>query len=204
MRRLAIGLLVGVLTLSTGIGLALYVKQRARAKRCAESSYFPAGVFGEHTRTAEMLGKYYAAQVEPTFTCLGEDVEVYRLLYIPAFESPTSIRVWREQDKYWMSIKQLNEDWMPADGHKGLKLSTTRPLTVTEWAQFKSLLNKSDFWSLVSRDIREPGLDGVFFTLEGKQPGRYHVVHRWWPDDENFFDACVYLLQISNLTWRQQ
>lgn len=204
MKKLAIRLLVAALTLSAGIGFAIYVKQRAQAKRCAESGYFPVGVLGDNPRRAEWLSKYLATQSEPTFSCLGEDVEAYRLLYIPAFDSPTSIRIWRQQDEYWMTLKQLDADWSPLVGGGGLKLSTTRPLKNDEWAQFKHLLSRTNFWSMPSPDVKEPGLDGYSITLEGKSEGRYHVVYRWLPDDDVLKEACGYLLRISNLTWRQQ
>ena len=204
MKKLAIGFLVAVLTLSAGIGLAIYLKQRAHAKRCAESGYFPVGVFSDNPRRAEWLSKYLAAQSEPTFSCLDEDVETYRLLYIPAFDSPTSIRIWGHHDEYWMTIKQLDPDWSPLVGAGGLKLSTTRRLKNDEWAEFKDLLNGTNFWSMPAPDIKESGFDGYSFTLEGKSAGRYHVVYRWLPDDKVLKKACGYLLGISNLTWRQQ
>jgi len=205
MKKLMIRLLASVLTLSAGIGVAIYVKQRAQAKRCAESHYFPAGAFGDNPRRAEWLSNYLAAQHEPTFSCLDEDVEAYRLLYTPAFDSPTSIRIWRQQDQYWMTIKQLDADWSPlVDGGGGLKFITTRPLKDDEWSQFKQRFRGTNFWSMPSPDVKDPGFDGVSYTLEAKYQGRYHVVYRWMPDDENFIEACSYLLKISNLTWRQQ
>jgi hypothetical protein len=203
MKKLAIRLLAAVLTLSTGIGVAVYVKHRAHARRCAESSYFPAGVFGENNRRAEWLSNYYSAQGEPTFSCLDEDVEAYRLLFLPSFDFPTSIRIWRERDQYFMTIKQLEAEWLPGDGGKGLKLSSTRPLKVNEWAHFNRLLTRANFWSMPSPDVREAGLDGFSFTLEGKREGQYHVAYRWVPEDESFVDACEYLLEIASLEWRQ-
>ena len=202
MKKLALRLLVAVLTLSAGVGVALYLKQRAHAKKCAESTYFAPSAFGDN-RKAELLGKYYAALREPTFSCLDEDIEVYRLLYLPAFESPTAIRVWREEGKYWMTIKQLDAGWLPGLDRQSLKLNTTRQLSVNEWVQFKNLLNRANFWSMPAADGREPGLDGISFTLEGKIPGRNHVVYRWMPEDESFVEACHYLVSITNLTWRQ-
>jgi hypothetical protein len=202
MKKLAIRLLVALLTLSAGIGVAVYVKHRAQVKRCAESNYFPAGVFGANNRTGEWVSKYYTAQGEPTFSCLDDDVEAYRLLFIPSFESPTSIRIWREGEQYWMTVKQLDEEWIPDDDGKGLKLSTTRPLHVDEWALFKRRLISANFWSMPSPDARGPGFDGFSFTLEGKRAGEYHVVYRWVPEEQNFTDACNYLIGLSNLSWR--
>ncbi len=55
-----------------------------------------------------------------------------------------------------------------------------------------------------SPDVREPGLDGVSFLLEGRKDGKYHVVDRWGPEDENFLELCGYLVEITKLRWNYQ
>lgn len=203
MKKFFIGLLAAVLTLSLGIGSAVYLKRRAFAKRCAESTYFPAGVFGENNRKAELLGKYLAALQEPTFTCLDDDTETYRLIYLPAFDYPTSIRVSRDGDQRMMTIKQLEADWWPGEGPPAptLRLDTTRPMTPAEWDHFKDLVNRANYW-LMTPNSDDVGLDGLSNTLEGKRRGQYHVAYRWGPKDENFVKACGYLLQLAKLEWK--
>jgi hypothetical protein len=201
MKKFFVGLLAAVLTLSLGIGSAIYVKHRARAKRCAESTYFPARVFGDTSRKAEFLSKYLTALQEPTFTCLDDDTEVYRLLYLPAFDYPTSIRVWRNGEQRMMTIKQLEADWFPGEGTPTVRLNTTRPMTPAEWDHFKALLTTANFWSMTP-DSQEIGLDGLSNTLEGRRQGQYHVAYRWGPNEEKFVDACSYLLQLAKLEWK--
>jgi len=203
MKKFFVGLLAAVLTLSLGVGSAVYLKRRAFAKRCAESTYFPPRVFGDSSRKGELLSKYLAALQEPTFTCLDDDAEIYRLLYLPAFDYPTSIRVSRDGEQRMMTIKQLEADWWPGEGAAAptLRLNTTRPMTPAEWNHFKDLLTKANYWSMTpnSEDV---GMDGLSNTLEGKRQGQYHVAYRWGPKEENFVDACGYLLQLAKLEWK--
>lgn len=200
LKRFVIGFAVAALTLAVGIGAAAYLKQRARAKRCAQASYIPNGMLRQDRRT-EWRTKYYAAMLEQSFTCFEGDAEVYRLLYLPAFEYPTSIRVWRDGNQYQMAIKQLKAELGTEANPKDLIFNVTRSLTVEEWNKFHELLNKASFWSMQSLDAREPGFDGVSFLLEGKKDGKHHVVERWSPEEESFLELCDYMVEITKLTW---
>lgn len=205
MKRLAVRLLVAVVTLSLGIGLAVYLKRRAHQKRCTESGYFTAPVFSEdNERKSDFLRRYLAAQQEPGFSCLDENIEAYRVLYIPAFDYPTTVRIWRDGDQYQMTIKQLEAEWLPIDRDNKpatVRLNTTRPLTALEWRHFKEQLVIANFWSMPLADPNKIGMDGVSCTLEGKSGGRYHVVYRWG-DETGFMDACSYLLQVAKVEWK--
>ncbi|HEX2269944.1 MAG TPA: hypothetical protein VHH35_10430 [Pyrinomonadaceae bacterium] len=203
LKRLMIGLAVAAVTLAIGIGVASWFKQRSRANRCAQASYFPNGILRQDRR-AEWRTRYYAAMLEQPFTCYEEDAEVYRLLYLPSFEHPTSIRIWRNGNQYQMTVKQLSAELATEGRPEHLVLNATRSLTVEEWNKFQELLNKSNFSSMKSIDVREPGLDGVSFLLEGKRDGKYHVVDRWVPEDESFLDLCGYMVELTNLTWNYQ
>ncbi|HEX6043575.1 MAG TPA: hypothetical protein VFZ22_03745 [Pyrinomonadaceae bacterium] len=202
MKKLAVRLLVAVVTLSLGIGLAVYLKRRAHQKRCSGSSYFAAPLFAEgNDRKSEFLRRYLAAQQEPGFSCLDEKIEAYRVLYLPAFDYATSVRIWRDGDQYLMTIKQLEDEWTPldhADKPARIRLNTTRPLTALEWTHFKEQLVTANFWSMPLADPNTIGLDGVSCTLEGKRGGRYHVVFRWG-DEPGFMDACRFLLQLAKV-----
>ena len=204
LKRLALGLVIAALTLSVGIGTAIYVKQRSRATRCTEASYFPAGMLA-HERRTEWMGKYYAAVTEQPFTCFEDNAEVYRLLYLPSFEYPTSIRVWRDGDRYQMTVKQLAAEIGGDVTGKDLSVNSTRTLTNEEWSKIQGLLQNANFWSMPSKDSRESGLDGVWFILEGRKDGKYHAVERWTPQhDAAFIDLSAYLVEITGLKWKNQ
>jgi hypothetical protein len=203
MKKLAVRLLVAVVTLSLGVGLAVYLKRRAQQKRCSESSYFAAPLFSDgNERRSEFLREYLAAQQEPGFSCLDENIEAYRVLYLPAFDYATSVRIWRDADQYQMTIKQLEDEWTPLDNTPAkIRLNTTRPLTALEWTRFKEQLVTANFWSMPPADPNKMGLDGVSCTLEGKSGGRHHVVYRWG-NEPGFMDACAYLLQVAKVEWK--
>jgi hypothetical protein len=156
-------------------------------------------------RRSAWLSKYYAAQLEQPFTCFEDQAEVYRLLYAPSFEYPTSIRIWREGNQYQMAIKQLSTENPLEASPKDLILNVTRPITVEEWNRFQELLKKANFWSMQSPDMREQGFDGISLLLEGKNDGKYHAVFRWTPEnEEDFVTLCGYLVEITKLTWNAQ
>lgn len=204
LKRLVIGLVVAALTLAAGIGVAAYLKQRSRVKRCAQASYFPNGMLRQDRRT-EWKTKYYAAMLEQPFTCFEGDREVYRLLYLASFEYPTSIRIWNDGNQLRMAIKQLSAELATEAGPEDLTFNVTRSLTAEETFKFYDLLNKSNLWSMHSMDSREPGLDGVSFLFEAKKDGKYHVVDRWSPEnDESFLEFCGYLIEITKLPWQSQ
>jgi hypothetical protein len=203
LKRLVIGFAVAAITLAAGLGVAAYIKQRARANRCAQASYFPNGTLRQD-RLTEWKTKSYAAMLEQPFTCFEGDTEVYRLLFLAAFENPTSIRIWRDGNQYQIAIKQLSDTVTTEATPRDLVFNVTRSLTAEQWNKVQELLNKANFWSMQSMDVRELGFDGVSSVLEGRKDGKYHVVDRWVPEDENFLELCGYLLEISKLTWKSQ
>jgi hypothetical protein len=203
MKHFALRFSIVLLTLSIGIAVALWFKHRSGPRNCSDANYFPIRVLGPGERRAEWVGKFYAAQMEFPFSCLDENVEAYRLLFIPSFKPPAAIRIWRQGDQHQIAVKQLATEGLPEFGAKDLIVNITRPITIDEWNHFQELLKKSNFWSMTSADVRERGLDGATFLLEGKRSDQYHVVDRWSPEDQNFIDACIYLMEISKLDWKR-
>lgn len=204
LKRLVIGLVVAALTLALGIGAAAYLKQRSRVRRCAQASYFPTGTLRQDRR-AEWNTKYYAAMLEQSFTCFEDDEEVYRLLYLASFEYPTAVRVWRNGTQYQIAIKQLSAELATEAGPEDLTYNVTRSLTAEEWNKIQELVNKASFWSMQSVDVRDLGLDGATYLLEGKKDGKYHVVDRWSPDNhEDFLELCGYLVELTKLFPKQK
>ena len=203
LKGFVIGLVVAAITLAAGLGVAAYIKKRAQINRCTQASYFPNGMLRQDRRT-EWKARSYAAMLEQPFTCFEGNAEVYRLLYLASFEYPTSIRVWREGNQYQIAIKQLSAELATDVDPKNLTFNVTRSITVEEWNKIQELLNKSNYWSMQSLDVREPGLDGTSFLLEGKKDGKHHVVDRWVPEDENFLELGSYLVGLTKLTWNSE
>lgn len=86
---------------------------------------------------------------------------------------------------YFLSVKLILDDWSTDDRK-------------AEWDGFVSLLDRSCYWQLAAEND-EMGNDGAQWILEGIRDGRYHVVDRWTPRSGDYREACLDLLQLSNL-----
>jgi hypothetical protein len=204
MKRTTLGVAVATLTFLIGFSAtAVWLNRSHAPKRCVSDSYFPGGVLGRPEGKAKLLGEYYSALMESPFSCLDEEAEAYRFLFMPSFDPAISIRVWRAGGQKYITVKQLSGIGYPPGEAKDLKVNVTRSLTEQEWNRFQELLAKSDFWSMPMADVKPSGIDGANWLLEGKKSGKYHVVDRWMPEDQNFLDACGYLFEISGLKLKQ-
>jgi hypothetical protein len=192
MKRITLRVAVTIFTFLLGIGIVSLCLAKF-PRRCGDA-YVPAEAFNR--RESEGIAEYYSSMQEWPFSCLDEEVETYRLLFIPSFETPASIRVWQEGGRKFIELRQLASARRPRGGAQEMQKTITRPLSEEEWGHFVGLLEKSGFWAMPTRE-GDIGLDGASFLLEGQKDGRYHVVCRWSPTDGNFLDACGYLLEIS-------
>jgi hypothetical protein len=164
-------------------------------------SYFPRGAFYPTREHEKFIVEWYSGQLkamgEPSlFSQPDAPRESYRFLWLRSFHHPVAVRVWASCDGYFISVKQT-------DGQGGYEPGTlitnqTRPLTSDEWDHFISLLDRSCYWQLQA-ELDDSGCDGAQWILEGVKEGRYHVVDRWTPDGGDFREACLYLLEASNL-----
>jgi hypothetical protein len=60
-----------------------------------------------------------------------------------------------------------------------------------------SNINSIDFWNLPSIEGGIRGTDGAQWILEGKEPGKYHVVDRW--SGGEIEKVCRQLLELTDL-----
>jgi hypothetical protein len=207
MKRMAVRLVVPALTFLIGMAAATVWFQKPY-KRFADDIYFPVGIFLPREGGMNWVVKFYssglAAMQEPPISTLeGDGVEVYRLLYLPAFEPPVAIRLWRDGGQAYMSVKQLSAPGGAVNGEavfpKTMKVNATRPLKTEEWARFQGLLKNANFWTQPTEGGRQPGLDGANFLLEGYMRGQYHVMDRWTPEEDEILQLSDYLFEISGL-----
>lgn len=167
--------------------------------------YFPEGVFSSNKwqdrYKANWYSKALAAMNEPSLSLpRANQKESYRLLWLPSFDHPVSVRLWRSGSRGYLVVKQLSG----AGGYNPGKLAVSRrrALSVGEWDEFTRLLEQSSYWKL-STDDGEIGTDGAQWVLEGTIKGRYHVVDRWSPQDGNYREVCSYLLKLTKLELRR-
>jgi hypothetical protein len=207
MRRFTFRFAVIALTFLIGV-TAVTIWLNRPQKRFTDDIYFPVGVFGtlesEEMRLVKAYSSGLAAMQEPPLSSLaGEGTEAYRVFWGRSFHPPASVRVWRSQGSAYLSVKQLTGVGVRRDGEdifpKSLAVDVTRPMTPTEWEHLREKLSKAEFWAMPAIIEANAGLDGAVWLLEGVKAERYHVVHRWSPNEEGYREACIHLLRISGL-----
>src|SRR5688572_30154993 len=109
MKRITLRLAVTVLTFIIGLAVAgLWLSKSTTPKKCIHDPYFPAGAFSQRIDRKDWITEFYSALQEQPFSCLDDDIEAYRFLFIPSFEPPASIRVWREGGQRFIELRQLS------------------------------------------------------------------------------------------------
>lgn len=91
-----------------------------------------------------------------------------------------------------------------------IKLNESKHLNKKEWANFKDILDQSQFWSLPLKVDKE-GLDGSNWNLEGTRTIKdslgnieqeYKNVYTWTPDEETpIYRIGKYLLDMKEYDW---
>jgi len=121
--------------------------------------------------------------------------EAYGLTWIPSFHAPVMVRVWRTGDRYFMRAKQFdNRDWR----NGCVKDTNARALTVAEWRDLLTLLNRNSFWNLPSTIDEVLPNDGAAWLVDGVRAKEYHWVRRRVPN-EQFAEIAKHFIRLSGL-----
>jgi len=121
--------------------------------------------------------------------------EAYGLTWIPSFHAPVMVRVWRTGDRYFMRAKQLDSrDWR----NGCVKDTNARALTVAEWRDLLTLLNRNSFWNLPSTIDEVLPNDGAAWLVDGVRAKEYHWVRRRVPN-EQFAEIAKHFIRLSGL-----
>ena len=229
MRQLILRLAIALLTFTVGVGAAAQWLTRRAARvenqehtsccvpdvsehnsrsHTAPDFYFPAQTFPADTLLERDFVEWYArtlsAMREPSLAArTNRDVEVYRFLWLRSFHPPVAVRLWRHNNEYCITVKQLEDTDRHVDGKfdtsKNLVVNTTRSLTGDEWTTFKHLLARARFWDSPAFDDAPLANDGAFWMLEGAGHGRHHFINRQSPQSGAYYETCVYLLRRSGI-----
>jgi hypothetical protein len=208
MKYKALILSVGLLTLLVGFSLAAWAEFRPREMICATvptpaanlpncdamyNAHRYAGTRDEWTRD---LGRFHEMPMPDLPACAEES---YRIVWIPAFHHPISVRIWRSRDGYFATSKRLNGrggyDWGKLDAED------TRALTDDEWVEATRVLRASGFWDLSPADPQEPPEDGALWVIEGRT-GERSVAVRRRSATQSFAEACAFVLALSG--WKTE
>lgn len=180
--------------------LVISIGCSSRPKR---TGFFPDGTFHDDPNRNARYSEWVVADLnilqEPSLFALSNDskVQCYRLLFLPAFEGPTAVRLTiKSDDTGTLDVKITSA---PRENEPARLIeSKTIQASQRQVADFLQLLVKANFWHLPVRDERR-GLDGVTIIIEGVKDGKYQVVKRWSPEGGAYLDAAIFLLEFANL-----
>jgi hypothetical protein len=117
----------------------------------------------------------------------------YRLTLLGAFDEPIVSRIVRTGNEHTLVYK--HKEGSEPQWADELTVYESRRLTQQDWDKFKSLLEATDFWNMPTFNDRM-GFDGSWWILEGVDNGKYHVVHRWTPQSDNYQKCGLFLLDL--------
>ncbi len=126
--------------------------------------------------------------------------KVFRFLWLRTFHHPIVIGLQNKNDTVTLY-------WKVCDGkggyeHGKLIIDKSKTLTINEWNDFVASIDSIGFWNLPSTKYNILGNDGAQWILEGKEPGRYHVVDRW--SGGVIITACLKLLEMTDLKIKKE
>jgi len=122
--------------------------------------------------------------------------EAYSLTWIPSFDAPVLVRVWRSGDQAFMVAKSLHTKGSARFGK--VRETNVRPLTSFEWRDFTDLLKRNSYWELSSITNEIVPEDGAVWLLDGLRSGKFHWVRRQTPNAD-YAEICKHLINLSGL-----
>jgi hypothetical protein len=192
----------------------LWVACIAGLAACAH--HFPARSFGPFGETWRDYSQHLSAAREAPLGPTGSAKrEVYRFLWLRSFDNTIVVRIIRTGDRFELLAKRLDGAWVLGPGR--IVEETRKKLHRQEWERFTRLLVEARFWELRTEDelIEEvhricrdrpkecPSItvvaDGARWVLEGANKRRHHVVDRDSTVSGSYRDACLMLLELSNV-----
>lgn len=140
--------------------------------------------------------KHLHAMKEPLLFNKKIDKEIYRFTWLRTFNRPMTFRFEKENDRFILYWKVLNG----AGGYKPgeIEIEQMKILSEKEWTEFTVLIKKADFWNM-ELGRKTIGDDGSEWIMEGVNQTDYRVVSVWTPRTGNFYNACNYLISLTNL-----
>ncbi|MFD0976757.1 hypothetical protein ACFQ1G_08145 [Salinimicrobium gaetbulicola] len=136
------------------------------------------------------------AMKEPLLFNRKIDKEIYRFTWLRTFDKPMTFRFEKINDRYILYWKVLSG----AGGYEPgkIEIEQLKILTEKEWTKFTQLVAKADFWKM-ELGRSSIGTDGSEWIMEGVNQTDYRVVSVWSPGKGNFYNACDYLISLTNL-----
>jgi hypothetical protein len=200
-RGIAVKTTIGIVAFAFGIssaGIWIYTRP-ATIPTVSQSSdctpVYDANVPVKRTREDDDP-KSFAAFQEPPLYAMPDCVdEAYSLMWIPSFNPPVLVRVWRSGNSAFLVAKELDKSW-PKWGN--VKETNARHLTEFEWRDFTDLLKRASYWDLPATVEEILPEDGAAWRIDGLRAKQYHWVRRRVPN-EQYAEICKHLIRLSGL-----
>lgn len=177
-----------------------------------DTAYFPTSKDGEWKNGAisafesEWYSKHLSAMGEPSLYPPRDGVTAFRLLILPTWGHPISVRAEMVGEAYKLVSRRLDGQ----GGYDPGKVVETREVALTkaDTASLKKLLDSLKMFERPTEDGHS-GLDGDQWIFEGVAGGRYHILNIWCAGDEvkqrglePFMGVCRFLIGHSKLIER--
>lgn len=169
--------------------------------------YFPsaelAGKDGLQEFDNEVFTLVFRAMNEPILYSDKPDpgISVFRLVIKRSFQQPLLVKASKQGGGYQLLAKRFGQELSP-----GLPLEQQQTtMSAADSRTFDNLVRKTNLFDWQTYENPAPlGADGDTWILEGVSQGRYHLAHRWSPDDstekrklEDFLKICRFLISRS-------
>ena len=167
------------------------------------AGYIPDGIFSTNQKWNERMVKWYVEHLtslqEPSLYALSNNAYAhsYRFFWLRSFDNPIALRLLPNND----GSAILNVKVTDGEGGYGPgQLTTNKTLNITKVQvdEFLNLLDQANFWYLPTMEEKR-GLDGATWVLEGIKAGKYQIVIKWSPQEGDFRNAALFLLELSKL-----
>jgi hypothetical protein len=118
---------------------------------------------------------------------------VYRFTWHSSFDGDAVVRIGRQGDEVtlrWVyrRFRVPSPDTSPP----------IMPLTLADWARLQEALIAASFWALdPDEGSLARGLDGAFWTIEGRRKDIYRVTSRWSPRDATVHDLGSLFFELA-------
>ena len=144
----------------------------------------------------EWYSKHLFSMKEPLLFNRKTKKQIYRFTWLRTFDKPVAIKIEKDKNQYTLFWKMLSG----AGGYKPgeLIVEKSKELSEKEWLNFIELVEKADFWNM-ELGRSSIGFDGSEWILEAVNPTDYKVVSVWTPRKSNFYNACNYLISLTDL-----
>lgn len=140
--------------------------------------------------------KHLHAMKEPLLFNKKIKKEIYRFTWLRTFDKPMTFRFEKRNNRYILYWKVLSG----AGGYEPgeIEIERLKILTDKEWTEFTQLIGKANFWKM---DLGRSsfGTDGSEWIMEGANQTEYRVVTVCSPNNENYYNACNYLISLTKL-----